>query len=146
MCFYTNRPTYEFTRLYIYIYIYIYTHTYSYLYLCPSACDSQWSLWSIFECFLHNVHFSVSVSSPPQVFRIQPPMCITREDADFFLAVFDRAIKNYMDRHWGSQKEWLDAEQPNLATRISIAREIFSNVINHFVACAFYFVELNFNS
>uniref|UniRef100_A0A3B4ZHX4 Alanine--glyoxylate aminotransferase 2, mitochondrial n=1 Tax=Stegastes partitus TaxID=144197 RepID=A0A3B4ZHX4_9TELE len=33
-----------------------------------------------------------------QTFRIQPPMCITTKDADFFVAVFDRAINNYMDR------------------------------------------------
>ncbi|XP_029025873.1 alanine--glyoxylate aminotransferase 2, mitochondrial [Betta splendens] len=33
-----------------------------------------------------------------QTFRIKPPMCITKEDADFFVAVFDRSIHNYMDR------------------------------------------------
>ncbi|XP_041816449.1 alanine--glyoxylate aminotransferase 2, mitochondrial-like [Chelmon rostratus] len=33
-----------------------------------------------------------------QTFRIQPPMCITKEDADFFLAVFDKAIHSHMDR------------------------------------------------
>uniref|UniRef100_A0A3Q1GQ54 Alanine--glyoxylate aminotransferase 2, mitochondrial n=2 Tax=Acanthochromis polyacanthus TaxID=80966 RepID=A0A3Q1GQ54_9TELE len=33
-----------------------------------------------------------------QTFRIQPPMCITTADVDFFLAVFDKAIHNYMDR------------------------------------------------
>ncbi|XP_076027884.1 alanine--glyoxylate aminotransferase 2, mitochondrial isoform X2 [Genypterus blacodes] len=33
-----------------------------------------------------------------QAFRIQPPMCITTEDADFFLDVFDRSIQNYMER------------------------------------------------
>ncbi|XP_060747440.1 alanine--glyoxylate aminotransferase 2, mitochondrial [Tachysurus vachellii] len=33
-----------------------------------------------------------------QTFRIQPPMCITKEDADFFLAVFDQALNNYMER------------------------------------------------
>ncbi|KAM6902511.1 alanine--glyoxylate aminotransferase 2, mitochondrial isoform 2-T2 [Xenentodon cancila] len=33
-----------------------------------------------------------------QTFRIQPPMCITWEDADFFLAVFNKAIQSYMDR------------------------------------------------
>ncbi|KAI4816675.1 hypothetical protein KUCAC02_008991 [Chaenocephalus aceratus] len=33
-----------------------------------------------------------------QIFRIQPPMCITMEDADFFLAIFDKAIHNYMER------------------------------------------------
>ncbi|XP_030625918.1 alanine--glyoxylate aminotransferase 2, mitochondrial isoform X1 [Chanos chanos] len=34
-----------------------------------------------------------------QTFRIKPPMCITKEDADFFLAVFDKAVKNYMESH-----------------------------------------------
>uniref|UniRef100_A0A3P9CXA4 Alanine--glyoxylate aminotransferase 2, mitochondrial n=1 Tax=Maylandia zebra TaxID=106582 RepID=A0A3P9CXA4_9CICH len=33
-----------------------------------------------------------------QTFRIQPPMCITREDVDFFLAVFNKAISGYTDR------------------------------------------------
>lgn len=33
-----------------------------------------------------------------QTFRIKPPMCITMEDAEFFLAVFDKSIQNYMDR------------------------------------------------
>ncbi|KAM9735861.1 alanine--glyoxylate aminotransferase 2, mitochondrial-like [Menidia menidia] len=31
-----------------------------------------------------------------QTFRVQPPLCITREDADFFVAVFDRALRSYM--------------------------------------------------
>ncbi|XP_035523884.1 alanine--glyoxylate aminotransferase 2, mitochondrial-like [Morone saxatilis] len=33
-----------------------------------------------------------------QTFRIQPPMCITKEDVDFFLAVFNKAIHSYVDR------------------------------------------------
>lgn len=33
-----------------------------------------------------------------QTFRIKPPMCITREDADFFLGVFNQAMLNYMER------------------------------------------------
>ncbi|XP_062409714.1 alanine--glyoxylate aminotransferase 2, mitochondrial [Sardina pilchardus] len=33
-----------------------------------------------------------------QTFRIKPPMCITKEDADFFLAVFNQAVVNYMER------------------------------------------------
>ncbi|CAL8279111.1 unnamed protein product [Merluccius merluccius] len=33
-----------------------------------------------------------------QNFRVQPPLCITKDDADYFLAVFDRAIQNYVDR------------------------------------------------
>uniref|UniRef100_A0A4W6CBD6 Alanine--glyoxylate aminotransferase 2, mitochondrial n=1 Tax=Lates calcarifer TaxID=8187 RepID=A0A4W6CBD6_LATCA len=33
-----------------------------------------------------------------QTFRIQPPMCITKEDVDFFLAVFNKAIHSYMER------------------------------------------------
>ncbi|KAJ3606040.1 hypothetical protein NHX12_028083 [Muraenolepis orangiensis] len=33
-----------------------------------------------------------------QNFRVQPPMCVTKEDADYFVAVFDRSIQNYMDR------------------------------------------------
>uniref|UniRef100_A0AAY4DI90 Alanine--glyoxylate aminotransferase 2, mitochondrial n=1 Tax=Denticeps clupeoides TaxID=299321 RepID=A0AAY4DI90_9TELE len=33
-----------------------------------------------------------------QTFRIKPPMCITKADADFFLAVFNRALQNYMER------------------------------------------------
>ncbi|TMS08290.1 Alanine--glyoxylate aminotransferase 2, mitochondrial [Larimichthys crocea] len=33
-----------------------------------------------------------------QTFRIQPPMCITNEDVDFFLAVFNKAVHNYLDR------------------------------------------------
>ncbi|XP_022618585.1 alanine--glyoxylate aminotransferase 2, mitochondrial-like [Seriola dumerili] len=33
-----------------------------------------------------------------QTFRIQPPMCITKEDADFFVAVFNKAIHSYMER------------------------------------------------
>ncbi|CAN9504292.1 unnamed protein product [Ophioblennius macclurei] len=33
-----------------------------------------------------------------QTFRIQPPMCITKEDVDFFLAVFSRAINHYLDK------------------------------------------------
>ncbi|XP_063336327.2 LOW QUALITY PROTEIN: alanine--glyoxylate aminotransferase 2, mitochondrial-like [Pelmatolapia mariae] len=33
-----------------------------------------------------------------QTFRIQPLMCITREDVDFFLAVFNKAISGYTDR------------------------------------------------
>ncbi|XP_018609890.1 alanine--glyoxylate aminotransferase 2, mitochondrial isoform X1 [Scleropages formosus] len=32
-----------------------------------------------------------------QVFRIQPPMCISRDDADFFLAVFSCALQRYME-------------------------------------------------
>ncbi|KAE8284977.1 Alanine--glyoxylate aminotransferase 2, mitochondrial [Larimichthys crocea] len=31
-----------------------------------------------------------------QTFRIKPPMCITMEDADFFLAVFNKSIHDYM--------------------------------------------------
>ncbi|XP_038845517.1 alanine--glyoxylate aminotransferase 2, mitochondrial [Salvelinus namaycush] len=34
-----------------------------------------------------------------QTFRIKPPMCITRDDADFFLAVFNQALHNYMEDH-----------------------------------------------
>ncbi|KAM6902513.1 alanine--glyoxylate aminotransferase 2, mitochondrial isoform 4-T4 [Xenentodon cancila] len=33
-----------------------------------------------------------------QTFRIKPPMCITMEDARFFLAVFDKSIQNYMEK------------------------------------------------
>ncbi|KAI7795630.1 alanine--glyoxylate aminotransferase 2, mitochondrial [Triplophysa rosa] len=33
-----------------------------------------------------------------QTFRIKPPMCITKDDADFFLAVFNQAVLNYMER------------------------------------------------
>ncbi|XP_076613850.1 alanine--glyoxylate aminotransferase 2, mitochondrial-like [Chaetodon auriga] len=33
-----------------------------------------------------------------QTFRIQPPLCITKEDVDFFLPIFEKAIQNYMDR------------------------------------------------
>ncbi|KAM8827481.1 alanine--glyoxylate aminotransferase 2, mitochondrial isoform 2-T2 [Spinachia spinachia] len=33
-----------------------------------------------------------------QTFRIQPPMCITKEDADFFLAVFNKAVHSYTGR------------------------------------------------
>ncbi|XP_075957124.1 alanine--glyoxylate aminotransferase 2, mitochondrial-like isoform X2 [Anarhichas minor] len=33
-----------------------------------------------------------------QTFRIKPPMCITMEDADFFLAIFNKSIHNYMER------------------------------------------------
>lgn len=33
-----------------------------------------------------------------QTFRIKPPMCITMEDAAFFLAVFNKSIHNYMER------------------------------------------------
>ncbi|KAK5878837.1 hypothetical protein CesoFtcFv8_024212 [Champsocephalus esox] len=33
-----------------------------------------------------------------QAFRIQPPMCITKEDVKFFLAVFKKAIQRYMDK------------------------------------------------
>uniref|UniRef100_A0A3Q3FWP6 Alanine--glyoxylate aminotransferase 2, mitochondrial n=1 Tax=Labrus bergylta TaxID=56723 RepID=A0A3Q3FWP6_9LABR len=33
-----------------------------------------------------------------QTFRIKPPMCITMEDADYFLAVFNKAIHNYMEK------------------------------------------------
>ncbi|KAG8010773.1 Alanine--glyoxylate aminotransferase 2 [Nibea albiflora] len=33
-----------------------------------------------------------------QTFRIKPPMCITMEDADFFLAVFNKSIHNYMGK------------------------------------------------
>ncbi|XP_047425209.1 alanine--glyoxylate aminotransferase 2, mitochondrial-like [Mugil cephalus] len=33
-----------------------------------------------------------------QTFRIQPPMCITMEDVDFFLAVFNKAILGYMNK------------------------------------------------
>ncbi|XP_068608822.1 alanine--glyoxylate aminotransferase 2, mitochondrial [Brachionichthys hirsutus] len=32
-----------------------------------------------------------------QTFRIKPPMCITMEDADFFLAVFNRAVHKYTE-------------------------------------------------
>jgi 4-aminobutyrate aminotransferase-like enzyme len=28
------------------------------------------------------------------VFRVKPPMCITKEDADFALNVFEGAVKN----------------------------------------------------
>lgn len=35
-----------------------------------------------------------------QTFRIQPPMCITKDDGDFFLAVFDQALHNYTKRRW----------------------------------------------
>ncbi|KAG5834604.1 alanine--glyoxylate aminotransferase 2, mitochondrial [Anguilla rostrata] len=33
-----------------------------------------------------------------QTFRIKPPMCITKEDADFFLAVFRHALESYMEQ------------------------------------------------
>ncbi|TNN68105.1 Alanine--glyoxylate aminotransferase 2, mitochondrial [Liparis tanakae] len=33
-----------------------------------------------------------------QTFRIKPPMCITMEDAEFFLAIFDKSLHNYMER------------------------------------------------
>ncbi|XP_037548508.1 alanine--glyoxylate aminotransferase 2, mitochondrial [Nematolebias whitei] len=33
-----------------------------------------------------------------QNFRIKPPMCITKEDADFFLAVFSKSVHNYMEK------------------------------------------------
>ncbi|XP_061732483.1 alanine--glyoxylate aminotransferase 2, mitochondrial isoform X2 [Nerophis ophidion] len=33
-----------------------------------------------------------------QTFRIKPPMCITLEDANFFLSVFNKSIQNYMER------------------------------------------------
>ncbi|KAG9354131.1 hypothetical protein JZ751_012255 [Albula glossodonta] len=33
-----------------------------------------------------------------QTFRIKPPMCITKQDADFFLAVFRHAVHNYMEQ------------------------------------------------
>ncbi|XP_066502094.1 alanine--glyoxylate aminotransferase 2, mitochondrial [Hoplias malabaricus] len=33
-----------------------------------------------------------------QTFRIKPPLCITKADADFFLAVFDQALHNYTER------------------------------------------------
>uniref|UniRef100_A0AAX7UA79 Alanine--glyoxylate aminotransferase 2, mitochondrial n=1 Tax=Astatotilapia calliptera TaxID=8154 RepID=A0AAX7UA79_ASTCA len=33
-----------------------------------------------------------------QTFRIKPPMCITKEDVDFFMAVFDKSVRNYMER------------------------------------------------
>ncbi|XP_032425553.1 alanine--glyoxylate aminotransferase 2, mitochondrial [Xiphophorus hellerii] len=33
-----------------------------------------------------------------QIFRIKPPMCITKEDADFFLAVFNKSVHNYMEK------------------------------------------------
>lgn len=34
-----------------------------------------------------------------QTFRIKPPMCISMADADFFLAVFQKAIHSYMTKH-----------------------------------------------
>uniref|UniRef100_A0A665UDM4 Alanine--glyoxylate aminotransferase 2, mitochondrial n=1 Tax=Echeneis naucrates TaxID=173247 RepID=A0A665UDM4_ECHNA len=34
-----------------------------------------------------------------QTFRIQPPMCITKKDVDFFVAVFDKAVHSYMERN-----------------------------------------------
>ncbi|XP_026877374.2 alanine--glyoxylate aminotransferase 2, mitochondrial isoform X2 [Electrophorus electricus] len=33
-----------------------------------------------------------------QVFRLKPPLCVTKADADFFLAVFDQALQNYTER------------------------------------------------
>ncbi|XP_056303023.1 alanine--glyoxylate aminotransferase 2, mitochondrial [Danio aesculapii] len=33
-----------------------------------------------------------------QTFRIKPPMCITKADADFFLSVFNQAVLNYTER------------------------------------------------
>ncbi|XP_061654908.1 alanine--glyoxylate aminotransferase 2, mitochondrial [Phyllopteryx taeniolatus] len=33
-----------------------------------------------------------------QTFRIKPPMCITMEDAHFFLSVFNKSIQNYMEK------------------------------------------------
>ncbi|MED6278861.1 alanine--glyoxylate aminotransferase 2 [Characodon lateralis] len=33
-----------------------------------------------------------------QIFRIKPPMCITKEDADFFVEVFNKSVHNYMER------------------------------------------------
>ncbi|XP_068191507.1 alanine--glyoxylate aminotransferase 2, mitochondrial-like [Antennarius striatus] len=33
-----------------------------------------------------------------QTFRIQPPMCITKEDVDFFVAVFNKAVQGQMNR------------------------------------------------
>ncbi|XP_005931304.1 alanine--glyoxylate aminotransferase 2, mitochondrial [Haplochromis burtoni] len=33
-----------------------------------------------------------------QTFRIKPPMCITKEDVDFFMAVFDKSVRNYMEK------------------------------------------------
>ncbi|KAM9450639.1 alanine--glyoxylate aminotransferase 2, mitochondrial isoform 1-T2 [Clarias gariepinus] len=38
-----------------------------------------------------------------QTFRIKPPMCITKDDADFFIAVFDQALHNYTQRR-GDQR------------------------------------------
>ncbi|XP_076844975.1 alanine--glyoxylate aminotransferase 2, mitochondrial [Brachyhypopomus gauderio] len=36
-----------------------------------------------------------------QVFRIKPPLCVTKADADFFMAVFDQALQNYTERRGG---------------------------------------------
>ncbi|XP_003965257.2 alanine--glyoxylate aminotransferase 2, mitochondrial isoform X1 [Takifugu rubripes] len=33
-----------------------------------------------------------------QTFRIKPPMCVTMDDADFFVAVFNKAVHNCMER------------------------------------------------
>uniref|UniRef100_A0A8C9Y671 Alanine--glyoxylate aminotransferase 2, mitochondrial n=1 Tax=Sander lucioperca TaxID=283035 RepID=A0A8C9Y671_SANLU len=33
-----------------------------------------------------------------QTFRIQPPMCITKDDVDFFLSVLNKVVHSYMDR------------------------------------------------
>lgn len=48
--------------------------------------------------YLHSISALSSVLLPFQTFRIKPPMCITMDDADFFVAVFNKAIHNCMER------------------------------------------------
>lgn len=43
-----------------------------------------------------------------KTFRIKPPMCITKEDVDFFMAVFDKSVHNYMERRWKPGKGQTD--------------------------------------
>lgn len=79
-----------------------------------TACTVDMCLlcFQCFQCVTQNKPISStpwppissSAFSPLQTFRIQPPMCITNEDVDFFLAVFNKAVHNYLDRKWTGQR------------------------------------------
>lgn len=40
----------------------------------------------------------IHANTKKKVFRIKPPMCITKDDADFTLSVFEDALKEQMKK------------------------------------------------
>jgi len=62
------------------------------------AADVAVHVISVISVVAFDILPSHVISFLPQTFRIQPPLCITKEDADFFVAVFNKVVHGYMDR------------------------------------------------